>query len=95
MFIVLLKFSTNKDHAPQYMDGHKQWIKQGFEDGVFLMSGSIQPSVGGGLIAHDISFPELEMRVNEDPFVAEDIVNAEIIEISPAKADERLAFLLS
>jgi hypothetical protein len=33
--------------------------------------------------------------VNEDPFVAEDVVRAEILEITPAKADERLGFLLS
>jgi hypothetical protein len=33
--------------------------------------------------------------VNDDPFVVEDIVSAEILEVAPAKADGRLAFLLS
>jgi len=32
--------------------------------------------------------------VDEDPFVVEDVVSAEIIEITPSKTDERLAFLL-
>jgi len=76
------------------MDGHNQWIKQGFEDGVFLLVGSLQPNLGGSVIAHNTSLPELEEMVNNDPFVSENVVNAEILEIDPKKADERLSFLV-
>lgn len=94
MFVILLKFAENKSQAGQFMDGHNQWIKQGLEDGVFLVVGSLQPNQGGAVVAHNISRPDLERRVNDDPFVAEDIVTAEILEITAAKTDERLAFLL-
>jgi len=95
MFIVLLKFSDNKGQAGQFMDGHNEWIKRGFADGVFLLVGSLQPNLGGGIVAHNTSLSDLQNRVNDDPFVAENVVSTEIIEISPAKADERLNFLLS
>jgi len=94
MFIVLLKFSDNKDRAGQFMDGHNAWIKRGFVDGVFLVVGSLQPNLGGGIVAHNTSLSDLQDRVNDDPFVAENVVSAEILEISPAKTDERLKFLL-
>ena len=94
MFIVLLKFSDNKNQAGQFMDGHNEWIKRGFDDGVFLLVGSLQPSLGGGIVAHNTSLSDLQARVDNDPFVAEKVVKAEIIEISPAKFDERLAFLV-
>lgn len=94
MFIILLKFSTNKAQAGQFMDGHNAWLKRGFDDGVFLLAGSLQPNLGGGIVAHNTSLPDLQDRVNTDPFVAEDVVSAEILEITPAKADERLKFLL-
>ncbi|MDH5191247.1 MAG: hypothetical protein OEW89_08350 [Gammaproteobacteria bacterium] len=94
MFIVLLKFAENKSLAGQFMDGHNAWIKQGFDDGVFLLVGGLQPSLGGGIVAHNIELPDLQNRVNEDPFVAENVVSAEILEITPAMADERLNFLL-
>lgn len=94
MFIVLLKFSGNKSMVGQFMDGHNQWLKRGFDDGVFLLAGSLQPGLGGGIVAHQTTLPELENRVNEDPFVAENVVSAEILEIAPAKADQRLQFLL-
>jgi len=94
MFIVFLKFSENKGKAGDYMDGHNQWIKQGFEDGVFLLVGSLQPNLGGSVIAHNTSLSALRERVKNDPFVAENIVKAEILEIEPKKADDRLNFLI-
>ena len=94
MFIVLLKFSDHKDRAGQFMDGHNAWLKRGFDDGVFLLAGSLQSNLGGGIVAHNTSLTDLQDRVNDDPFVAENIVSAEILEINPAKTDERLKFLL-
>jgi uncharacterized protein YciI len=95
MFVVLLRFSGNKKNAGLFMDGHKDWLKRGFNDGVFLLSGSLEPSSGGGILAHNTSLEDLQVRVNDDPFVAEDIVKVEILEIMPSKADERLKFLLA
>jgi len=93
MFIVLLKFSDNKAKASQFMDGHNEWIKRGFDDGIFLVVGSLQSNLGGGILAHNTTLSDLQSRVNTDPFVAENVVSAEILEITPAKADERLQFL--
>lgn len=94
MLIVLLKFSGNKGQASQFMEGHNEWIRRGFDDGVFLLVGSLQPNLGGGIVAHNTTLSDLQSRVNNDPFVAENVVSAEILEITPSKADERLKFLL-
>jgi uncharacterized protein YciI len=94
VFIVLLKFSRNRDQAGRHMDGHKAWIKRGFDDGIFLLVGSLQPNAGGSIVAHNTSLSELHSRVREDPFVAEDVVSAEILDITPSKADPRLSFLV-
>lgn len=93
MFIVLLRFSDNKANAGQFMDGHKDWIARGFDDGVFLVVGSLQPNQGGGIVVHNTSMEDLEARVSDDPFVAENVVTAEILEIDPARTDSRLDFL--
>jgi uncharacterized protein YciI len=94
MFVILLKFSDNNAQASQFMEAHKEWLKRGFDDGVFLLAGSLQPGMGGGVIANETSLSDLQARVNDDPFVSEKIVSAEILEIAPSKADQRLAFLL-
>jgi uncharacterized protein YciI len=94
MFIVLLSFSDHKSRASQFMDGHKEWLKRGFDDGVFLLAGSLQPNRGGGIVAHNTSLPDLQSRVSRDPFVVENVVTAEILEITPSRVDARLQFLV-
>jgi uncharacterized protein YciI len=93
MFVVLLTFSGNKGQASQFLEGHKAWIKRGFDDGVFLLVGNLQPNLGGGIVAHNTSLSDLQSRVSDDPFVAENVVSAEILEIAPSRLDERLEFL--
>jgi len=75
------------------MEGHNQWIKSGFDERVFLLAGSLQPGPGGAVLAYNITQSELEERLSKDPFVMENVVKAEIIEIEPKKLDERLGFL--
>lgn len=93
MFIVLLKFSDNKGEAASLMDDHNNWIQRGFDDGVFLLTGILQPRMGGVLLAHNTTLSELQNRVQEDPFVSKKVVDCEILEITPTDTDSRLSFL--
>lgn len=93
MFVVALRFSANRSQAASFMQGHNDWIRRGFDDGVFLLTGSLKAG-GGVVLAHGLSREELEVRVQADPFVAEDVVRPEILEIAPGRSDERLAFLM-
>lgn len=92
MFIITLRFA-DKAKAPPLMEAHNAWIKRGFDDGVFLLVGSLQPSAGGVLLAHNASRAEIEARVKDDPFVAEGVVSADILDVAPGRTDARLAFL--
>jgi uncharacterized protein YciI len=95
MFIILLRFSENKGKAGQFMERHEEWIKRGFDDGVFFVVGSLQPNSGGGILAHNTSRSDLQARVDQDPFVVENIVSAEILEIAPSMVAKPLDFLLA
>ena len=79
MFIVLLKFSDNKGQAGEFMEGHNEWIKRGFDDDVFLLVGSLQSKLGGGIVAHNTSLSDLQTRVNNDPFVIENVISAKML----------------
>jgi uncharacterized protein YciI len=94
MFVILLKFSDNKGQTSEFMEGHNEWIRRGFDDGVFLLAGSLQSGLGGAVVAHDTTLEDLQARVNDEPFVARNVVSADILEITPAIADQRLQFLV-
>lgn len=93
--IVLLKFSTHQARAGEFMEAHKSWLQRGFDDGVFLLAGGLEPAGGGAIVAHNLSRAGLESRLAEDPFVKEEVVRVEIFEIEPGRTDERLRFLLN
>ena len=92
MFVILLRFA-NKTKAPSLMAGHNAWLQRGFEDGLLLLVGTVQPAAGGALLAHGVTRDAIEAFVAQDPFVAEGVVTAEILDITPARTDTRLAFL--
>jgi uncharacterized protein YciI len=94
MFVILPGFSDNKGRAGEFMQDHNEWIRRGFDGGVFLLAASLLPGDGGGLLAHNTSLADLRNRVKGDPFVAENVVSAEILEIDPSRTDPRLEFLL-
>lgn len=93
MYVVLLRFSTNKAKAPDHMAAHRTWIQRGVDDGVFLLVGSIRSGQGGAILAADSSADALQSRVDADPFVVHDIVKAEIIDVVPSVTSHELAFL--
>jgi uncharacterized protein YciI len=95
MFIVLLKFSTNKTLAGQFMDAHNAWIQRGLDDGVFMLVGSLDQGMGGAILADNTSLQDLQARVNTDPFVVEEVVVAEILGITPGRTNKRLSYLLT
>lgn len=94
MFIIQLKFSTNKANASQFMEGHNAWLKDGFTKGTFLLAGTLQPKLGGAILAHNVTLEQIQAIVKEDPFVTEGVVTPEIIEITPSKVAPQLEFLL-
>jgi uncharacterized protein YciI len=95
MFVVFLRFSENKSQAGAFMAGHNAWLKRGFDDGSFLVSGSLGTGDGGALIASMSSRDEIEQRLQDDPFVAADVVRPEIHEIAPSRSVDALSFLLT
>ena len=65
---------------------------------MFIVLLNFSDNKGGAgqfIVAHNTSLPELQSRVSNDPFVVENVVTAEILEIAASKADARLQFLLN
>lgn len=66
MFVIQLRFSTNRANAGQFMDGHNAWLKDGFAKGIFLLAGTIQPKLGGAIFAHNSTIEQIQAFVKED-----------------------------
>jgi uncharacterized protein YciI len=93
MVFIQLKFSDNKVLAKDYMAEHNAWLQKAFDEGVFLLSGSLKGGAGGVILAN-VSGSELDARIASDPFIEHGIVAAEIIEFSVGKHQASLTAAL-
>lgn len=92
LFCIALRFA-DPSLASAHLPGHRAWIDRGMDDGTVLLVGSLQPNLGGVLLATADDRSAVDAFVAQDPFVQYGVVSAEMLEISPARADPRLAFL--
>lgn len=67
MYIIFLKFGSDRAQANQWMAEHLRWIQQGIDDGVFLMAGSLDNGQGGAVLAMKLEREEVQRRVALDP----------------------------
>ena len=81
-----------ENSAGDFKDEHNEWIKRGFDEGAIVMVGTVHPGIGGAVFVRGNSMEEAQALVNQDPFVRERVVEAEILEIEPKKAIDELAW---
>lgn len=93
MFVVVLEFKVDRSEIAPLMPAHSQWLQRAFDDGVFALTGSIAPGVGGMILAHHLTREALQQRLDEDPLVAQGKVSVAISEIKISRVDERMEFL--
>ncbi len=92
MYVVLLRLADGTKVAEQ-LGSHRQWLRQGFDDGVFLLTGGIRQAGGGIVLAAGLALDELTARLAEDPFIVHGVVTPEVVELDVTMNDSRLAFL--
>lgn len=83
LHIVLLELA-DRSLVGEHRDGHNTWIDEGINDDVFLLTGTV-PDRGGAVLARNLTRDELAARLELDPFVANGVVTAEIIEVAPSR----------
>jgi hypothetical protein len=62
------------------MPAHNTWFRRGVDRGIFLVVGSVQPALGGAIIATGIPRGEPDATLQEDSFVSNDVVMVEVFD---------------
>lgn len=83
LHLVLLEFADTSG-AAALMDDHNRWIDRGFDDGTFLLTGSV-PGRGGAVLLHGVTGDEVDRTVQDDPFVLHGVVTPTVVEIQPSR----------
>ena len=81
MFVVLVRY-PNPDVVDPHREGHYAFIKRLTDEGINLMSGAMEPRVGGVIVAKIDSRARLEALLEEDPFKKAGVATYEIVEFN-------------
>lgn len=79
MFILSLTYIAPLEDADRHMDAHMDWVKSGYDRGLFLASGRKVPRTGGVILARG-ERAVLEAMCAKDPFKIHGIAEYEITE---------------
>jgi uncharacterized protein YciI len=94
MYAVILHYKRPLDEVDKHAGAHREWLKQNYAAGNFLISARQRPGVGGFILVAAIDRSRLDAILAEDPFGKNGVTDYEVIEVAPTMADERLAFLI-
>ena len=94
MFVVTLTYIADLAAIDAAMPRHMSYLRRQYKDGVFVVSGRQVPRVGGVIIATGVMREELERRIALDPFVADGLAEASIVEFNASQTAPQLKGLL-
>jgi uncharacterized protein YciI len=90
MFVVTLTYLADLAEIDAAMPRHMAYLRKQYKEGVFLVSGRQVPRVGGVIIATRVTREELDRRIALDPFVADGLAEASIVEFNASQTAPQL-----
>ncbi|SSC67032.1 YciI family protein [Ciceribacter selenitireducens] len=89
MFILSLTYVKPPEEADRLMEPHMEWVKQGYDTGMFLASGRKIPRTGGVILARG-ERADIEAFVAADPFSVHGVADYEITEVALTRTADGL-----
>ena len=80
VFVLLLTYVKPLPEVDALMREHMAWLKKGYADGRFLVSGRQIPRTGGVILARGDDRAEIEALAASDPFVSGGVATCEVVQ---------------
>ena len=90
MFIIELIYKVDLARIDKHMTAHVKFLKKYYAAGTFVVSGRKVPRDGGIIVAVGDSRDHIEAIAAEDPFVAQGLAEARVIEFRASQRAEDL-----
>ncbi|MBN2427802.1 MAG: YciI family protein [Deltaproteobacteria bacterium] len=90
MFIVNLSYIKPLDTVDRHLPEHKEFLREQYAKGVFIVSGRKVPRTGGVILARGKSRKELLAILEADPFFRDGIADYEVTQFTPSLVAEGL-----
>ena len=82
MFIVTLTYLKPVEEIDALMHDHVDWLKKGYDDGLFIASGRRVPRTGGAILARSGDEQALRDTLARDPFAIHGAARYDVVEFT-------------
>ena len=91
MFIITLTYLKPAEQIDALLGAHREFLREQYDNGTFLMSGRLVPRTGGVILATADSRADIEAVIELDPFNEAGAASYEITEFIPTMAVDALS----
>ncbi|MRV72301.1 GTP cyclohydrolase [Duganella sp. FT92W] len=91
MFIISLTYLKPAEEIDALLAKHREYLREQYDNGMFLMSGRMVPRTGGVIIATADSKADIEAVIELDPFNEAGAASYTITEFVPTMTAEILS----
>jgi uncharacterized protein YciI len=81
MYVVSLTYKVAQEIVDQHLDAHVDWLKDAFDEGVFIAAGRKVPRTGGVLLSR-ADRQMLDESLAKDPFNVHGVADFDVIEFA-------------
>jgi uncharacterized protein YciI len=81
MYVVSLTYKVTQEIVDQHLDAHVVWLKDAFDEGVFIAAGRKVPRTGGVLLSR-ADRPTLDRSLAKYPFNVHGVADFEVMEFA-------------
>lgn len=92
LFVVVLRYIENLDIVDQLRHAHLDFMHECYKKSYFLLSGPMEPRLGGIILAQAESRSDLMEILHQDPFYQRSIAEFSVYEFSPSRHHSDLTF---
>ena len=82
MFIVTLTYLKPVDEIDALMHDHVEWLRKGYDEGLFIASGRRIPRTGGVILARSGDEQALRDNLARDPFAIHGAARFDVVEFT-------------
>ncbi len=94
MFVILLDYTRPLDEVDSRLAAHREFLRDHYASGHFLMSGPKEPRTGGVIVCAAASRSEVETLIERDPFYIQRLARYQVVEfVATAAAPEFSRFV--
>ncbi|CAN7467385.1 YciI family protein [Pseudoduganella sp. LjRoot289] len=91
MFIIALTYLKPAEEIDKLLAAHREYLREQYDNGMFLMSGRMVPRTGGIIIATADSRADIEAVIELDPFNEAGAASYAITEFVPTMTADILS----